>query len=223
MSPSQIDKNLTSPVASTRLETLEQTTAHAVTPRAVPCRSTGLNHQTGNSVALAAQTFIFGTCRWRSTAGRLHWRGSRFARRYYSWERRIQRYQPVRVYLVDHPVPHIRIQIDAPVKPNRVAGQKPARRGVKVTVRQQQQPRLPVGIVTSLSYPGRVPRCPVLRKPSAPFLNHHAPTAIAEQATTLSTVPSVESCLTQPNISPSRQPPLPLNLPPFLLLPPDSS
>ena len=123
----------------------------------------------------------------------------------------------------DYSVAHIRIQVDAPLKPNRVAGQEPSHRGVKVTARQQQQSCLPVSIVTSLSYPGRVPRCPVLRKPSAPFLNHHAPTAIAEQATTLSTVPSVESCLTQPNISPSRQPPLPLNLPPFLLLPPDSS
>ena len=56
------------------------------------------------------------------------------------------------VRLYHHPVPHIRIQVDAPLKPNRVSGQKPPRRGVKVTVRQQQQSCLPVGVVTPLSF-----------------------------------------------------------------------
>jgi hypothetical protein len=54
------------------------------------------------------------------------------------------------VVRIHHPVPHIRIQVDTPLKPNRVSGQKPACGMVKVTVRQQQQPCLPVGIVTPL-------------------------------------------------------------------------
>ena len=41
------------------------------------------------------------------------------------------------VRLYHHPVPHVRIQIDSPLKPNQVSGQKPPRRGVKVTVYQQ--------------------------------------------------------------------------------------
>ena len=56
------------------------------------------------------------------------------------------------VVRIHHPVPHICIQVDAPVQPNRVAGQKPPRRRVKVTVRQQQQHRLCVGVVNPLSF-----------------------------------------------------------------------
>ena len=50
----------------------------------------------------------------------------------------------------DYSVAHIRIQVDAPLKPNRVAGQEPSHRGVKVTARQQQQTCLCIGVVTPL-------------------------------------------------------------------------
>ena len=38
-----------------------------------------------------------------------------------------------------HPIPHIRIQVNPFLKPNRVSGQEATRRGVKVTVREQEQ------------------------------------------------------------------------------------
>ena len=43
--------------------------------------------------------------------------------------------KPYRVCPHHRPIPHIRLQVDAPLKPNRVSGQKPPRRRVKVTVR----------------------------------------------------------------------------------------
>jgi hypothetical protein len=43
---------------------------------------------------------------------------------------------PTRVLVDYHPIAHIRIQIDAPLKPNRVSGQKPSCRRVKVAMRQ---------------------------------------------------------------------------------------
>ena len=64
--------------------------------------------------------------------------------------------QPLWVYLIHHPIAHIRIQVDPFLKPNRVSGQKPTRRGVKVTVRQQQKPCLAVSVVTT----GSCDRCP---------------------------------------------------------------
>jgi len=43
-----------------------------------------------------------------------------------------------------------RLMFASPLEPHRVAGQKPACRGVKVTVRRQQRSRIAVGVVTPL-------------------------------------------------------------------------